>query len=146
MTCTKLWQNMWTYQSPTIPVHISPELQLVSNGLYHVDSPLPANIGCANMWCHLICETNDQLFAEHFPFLCGKLIPEVCLSILDTSHIHYSIGYCNGVWDLHSQISWTLYIICTALKDNTLCFGERFFQNKCHYMMVIYTVIKPTLT
>jgi len=41
---------------------------------------------------YLIWETNDQLFAEHFPLLCGKLIPEVCPSILDTSHIHYSTG------------------------------------------------------
>jgi hypothetical protein len=40
----------------------------------------------------LTCETTDQLFAEHFPLLFGKLIPEVSLSILDTSPIHYSIG------------------------------------------------------
>jgi hypothetical protein len=40
---------MWTYQSPTIPVHINPELLLVSNGLYHVNSPLPADGGYANL-------------------------------------------------------------------------------------------------
>jgi hypothetical protein len=40
-----------------------------------------------------------------------------------------------------------------VLQYKTLCYGDRsgpdpqasFFQNTCHYMMIIYTVIRPGL-